>query len=293
MGGSDARSIAANHPCFSKSAHGRRSRIHLPVAPACNVACGFCDRRFDCVNESRPGVTSRVLTPAEAVVRVRAVAERTGDLGAVGIAGPGEPLANEATYETFRLLRREFADVVFCVSTNGLLLAERLPELLEAGVRSLTVTINAALPETAETIYRTALLGGRRLVGLEAAEEILRRQWAGLNAATAAGLVVKVNTVWVPGVNDEEVPLIAQVAGEAGAVLHNVIPVIPQAAYAHVRPPSPADIHAIRARCGGFVDQMTHCRQCRADACGRLGEDRDMETEAVYAVLGDEYEMAC
>lgn len=286
----DRRAVLANHPCFSKSAHGRRGRIHLPVAPECNVRCGFCVRKFDCVNESRPGVTSRILTPVEALDRVRAVAGRSGNLGAVGIAGPGDPLANEATFETFRLLRREFADLVFCVSTNGLALAARLPELLDAGVHSLTVTINAALPETAEEIYRWAVVDGERLRGRDAAEAVLERQWAGLYAAIRAGLVVKVNTVWVPGVNDDEVPMVAQVAGDAGAVLHNVIPVIPQGRFRDVVPPSPFEVHGMRKRCEGFVSQMTHCRQCRADACGLIGEDRDMDTEALYAALGDDYE---
>jgi nitrogen fixation protein NifB len=57
---------ASEHPCFGGD-HGKAGRIHLPVAPGCNIKCGFCERRFDCANESRPGVTSRVLTPVLAV----------------------------------------------------------------------------------------------------------------------------------------------------------------------------------------------------------------------------------
>jgi hypothetical protein len=34
---------------------------------------------------------------------------------------------------------------------------------------------------------------------------------------------------------------------------------------------------------------MTHCRQCRADACGTLGEDRDMELEVLNAKIGEDY----
>ncbi|MGE5894530.1 MAG: nitrogenase cofactor biosynthesis protein NifB, partial [bacterium] len=53
--------IAKTHPCFSKEAHFKFGRIHLPVAPACNIQCRYCIRKFDCANESRPGVTSTVL----------------------------------------------------------------------------------------------------------------------------------------------------------------------------------------------------------------------------------------
>ncbi|MEQ2789490.1 nitrogen fixation protein NifB, partial [Flavonifractor plautii] len=52
--------IPAEHPCLSVQAHFRYGRIHLPVAPRCNIRCGYCDRRYDCANESRPGVTSEV-----------------------------------------------------------------------------------------------------------------------------------------------------------------------------------------------------------------------------------------
>ncbi|HEX2769821.1 MAG TPA: nitrogen fixation protein NifB, partial [Geobacteraceae bacterium] len=54
------------HPCFGGNHH-KNGRIHLAVAPKCNIKCGYCTRRHDCANESRPGVTSRILTPQEAL----------------------------------------------------------------------------------------------------------------------------------------------------------------------------------------------------------------------------------
>ena len=56
-----------HHPCFNGDARGIFGRVHLPVAPACNVQCNFCDRKHDCPNESRPGVTSVVLSPGQAL----------------------------------------------------------------------------------------------------------------------------------------------------------------------------------------------------------------------------------
>ena len=35
----------SNHPCFSKDAHKKYGRIHLPVAPRCNMQCNFCNRK--------------------------------------------------------------------------------------------------------------------------------------------------------------------------------------------------------------------------------------------------------
>ena len=56
----------SKHPCFNPAMAGKFGRIHLPVAPKCNVQCNFCHRKNDCSNESRPGGTRRVLTPAQA-----------------------------------------------------------------------------------------------------------------------------------------------------------------------------------------------------------------------------------
>ncbi|MHB1323939.1 MAG: radical SAM protein [Coriobacteriia bacterium] len=287
---SNQRLVMANHPCFSEVAHRLSGRIHLPVAPECNIQCGYCVRKHDCVNESRPGVSSIVLRPVDAVERVDAVMGRHGDIVAVGIAGPGDPLANEETFATLDLVRRYHPEAIACISTNGLMLPDRIVDLVAAGVRSLTVTINAVMPETAAEIYLWVVgPNGERLRGLAAGKHILSRQWEGLRCAVAAGLVVKVNSVYIPGVNEMELPLIAHLAAEHGAHLHNILPLIPQNAFRHVKPPTPAEIHAMRAECGEYLSQMTHCNQCRADACGLIGSDRDMETETLLAHLGDEY----
>ena len=55
-----------NHPCYSEGAHQHYARIHVAVAPACNIQCNYCNRKYDCSNESRPGVTSSKLQPEEA-----------------------------------------------------------------------------------------------------------------------------------------------------------------------------------------------------------------------------------
>jgi len=277
------------HPCFSEEAHTRFSRAHLSVAPACNIQCRYCIRKFDCANESRPGITSRVLTPDEAMDRTRALVERTDRLSVIGIAGPGDPLVNAPTYVTMRKIHWEYPDLTLCISTNGLLLTDRLDQLVASGVRSLTVTINAVTPEVAEKIYSWVIYQGRRYAGKEAAELLLAKQWQGLANAIDAGLIVKVNTVFIPGVNDDEIPFIAERAGRLGADLMNILPLIPQAEFEHATRPTHKDITLMRERCKPFISQMTHCKQCRADACGILGEDKDMELETLMARLGEEY----
>jgi len=283
------RDIKKTHPCFSKEAHHKFGRIHLPVAPACNIQCRYCIRKYDCANESRPGITSRVLSTSEAIERVRALVERNEKLTVVGIAGPGDPLANDATFETMAMIHREFPDLTLCVSTNGLCLPDRIEDLMRVGVRSVTITINALTHIVAEKVYSWVSYRGKNLSGRDAAEQIVINQQRGLINAIDAGFMVKVNTVYIPGVNDAEIPLIAWFAGLKGADIQNIIPLIPQAEFAGLQRPSNDMVTKLRSKCSPHIEQMTHCRQCRADACGALGEDKDMELEVLNARIGEEY----
>ena len=283
------RRFLDRHPCFSEQAHKKFGRLHLPVAPACNIQCNYCIRKFDCVNESRPGVTSRVLEPQEAIERVRVIMERSNGLSVIGIAGPGDPLANDSTFETLGLIHREFPGMLLCVSTNGLSLPERLSELVGCGVQSITITINAVTLETAQRIYSSVVHKGRRLRGREAAGMLLRRQWRGLAEALASGLAVKINSIFIPGVNEGEIREIAFRAGRMGCTIMNVMPLIPQAGFRDVARPSCGMLARMREKCGLYVPQMTHCRQCRADAFGLLSEDGDMELEMLHYRIGEDY----
>src|SRR5512141_901884 len=107
------------HPCFNPGAKGPHGRIHLPVAPHCNIRCNYCNRKFDCVNESRPGVSSAILSPKQALVYTEKVLEKEPRISVVGIAGPGDPFANPLeTLETMRLIRKRFPEMLLCLSTN-------------------------------------------------------------------------------------------------------------------------------------------------------------------------------
>ena len=68
-----------------------------------------------------------------------------------------------------------------------------------------------------------------------------------------------------------------------GAFLHNVMPLIAEAEHGTFygimgqRSPEPAELKALQDACEGDMNMMRHCRQCRADAVGLLGEDRGDE----------------
>ena len=262
-----------DHPCFSEKACHAFGRMHLPVAPKCNIQCNYCIRDFDCVNESRPGVTTRVLSPTEAIEMVKKVMAKFTYIKVLGIAGPGEPLANEETFETLRLAKELFPNLIKCISTNGLLLSAKVDLLEKYDVGNVTVTWNALTPDVGEQIYSWVTWEGKRITGREGAALLLENQIRGIQEAVKRHMIVKVNCVYIPGVNDMQIPDIAKKSSELGVYTFNVIPLIPQYKFADVTPPTPAMKRKMQDECSRYIRQMRHCQRCRADAIGRLGHD--------------------
>ncbi len=273
-----------NHPCYSEEAHHHYARMHVAVAPACNIQCNYCNRKYDCSNESRPGVVSQKLTPDQAVKKVLAVASEIPQMTVLGIAGPGDALANpKKTFETFRRLQEEAPDIKLCLSTNGLALPEMVDEICQYNIDHVTITINMVDPAVGEKIYPWIFWDHRRVTGREAAEILHRQQMRGLEMLTARGVLTKINSVLIPGINDEHLYDVNREVKKRGAFLHNIMPLISEAEHGtHFgltgqRGPTAQELKAVQDACMGGANLMRHCRQCRADAVGLLGEDRSDE----------------
>ena len=261
-----------NHPCFNQEAAGTFGRIHLPVAARCNVQCNYCNRDYDCVNESRPGVTSEILSPAQAVHFFKAIAAKV-PISVAGIAGPGDPFASpDPTLETLELLREEFPDLILCVSTNGLNLLPYVPRLTELAVSHVTITINAIDPQIGASVYSWVRVKKRVFRGSEGACLILENQLAALSSLKAHGITVKINSVVLPGINDQHIPTIAKEVKKRGADLFNCIPLIPVegSLFEYLEEPGHNTMSGIKNAAAKFLPQMKHCRRCRADAAGLL-----------------------
>ncbi|MDA3960646.1 MAG: radical SAM protein [Planctomycetota bacterium] len=262
------------HPCFNAKAREQHGRVHLPVAPACNVRCNFCNRKFDCANESRPGVTSEVLKPEQAPWYLQQVLRDDPDLSVVGIAGPGDPLANaDATLETLRLVHRHHPELISCLATNGLNLPKHAKELHELGATHITVTVNAVDPTITAKVYRFVRDGDEVLRGEAGARRLLMRQLAGIRACVALGMTVKINCIVMPGINEHHVEEVAKAVAELGAHRFNPMALKPVAgtAFGELDEPDEAFMRDLRKRCAAHMPIMAHCARCRADAVGRLG----------------------
>lgn len=261
------------HPCFNAKAHDF-ARIHLPVAPKCNIQCNYCFRKYDCSNESRPGVTSEVLSPKEALLNYKQAKEKFPTLSVVGIAGPGDALANwAATKETLSLIKAFDKDVTFCLSTNGLKLVKYADQLIELGVSHITVTINTVYEDVAAKIYRHVRFEGEKKFGVEGAALLLKRQWEAVEYLKDKDVLTKVNIVYLKGINDDHIDEIVKKAEKYGASVTNIMAHIPveETPFDVLEQASVREINNVRLANRDILPQMMHCNQCRADAVGKLG----------------------
>ncbi len=267
----DFEELKLTHPCFAMGKKGTNGRIHLPVSPGCNIECRFCDRQINDY-EDRPGVTGSIIKPEEVTDIIKRSLDVCSDISVVGIAGPGDTLATDSALKTFRIVKENFPKLIKCMSTNGLLLPEKADEIIEVGIDSLTVTVNAVDPEIEVKLNDGIHYHGEYYSGVEAATILIRNQLEGIKKVADAGITVKVNTVLVPGINDDHIEMIAKTVKEHGASIYNIIPLIPQHKLKDVPAPKCAEIDLARQKAEKYIDVFRHCQHCRADAIGVPGE---------------------
>lgn len=287
------------HPCYSEEAHHHYARMHVAVAPACNIQCNYCNRKYDCANESRPGVVSELLTPEEAAHKVLVIAGKIPQMTVLGIAGPGDPLANpKQTFRTFELIAEEAPDIKLCLSTNGLMLPDYVDRIKQLNIDHVTITINMVDPKIGTKIYPWVRYERKRWKGEEASQLLHEKQMEGLQALQEADILCKVNSVMIPGINDNHLVEVDEAIRSKGAFLHNIMPLISAPEHGTYfgltgqRGPSPKELKALQDNCSGNMKMMRHCRQCRADAVGLLGEDRSQEfTKQKFLEMAPEYNL--
>lgn len=177
--------------------------LRISVVDRCNFRCPYCmpEERYP-RDDGAPDAAGR-LSP----VQVEALARAFVALGVdkLRLTG-GEPLLRRDLPEIVARLARIAGVRDLALTTNGSLLAARAADLRAAGLRRLTVSLDALDP----AVF-AHMSGGRGAVA-----DVL----AGIAAAEAAGFgSIKINAVIQRGVNDDQVePLVARFRG-SGHVL--------------------------------------------------------------------------
>ena len=169
--------------------HGRVVRdLRISVTPRCNFRCSYCDPLGD-GHQDPIGTVS--VQDVDYVVRAAA------GLGMTSLRFTGgEPLLRKELPEMIANAKKIVGIEDVAITTNASLLTRRLPELLEAGMDRVNISLDAIDPE----VFRRTTGGGN-----------IKPVWQGIEALLEAGLhPVKLNAVVMRGINDSEIPALAQ-----------------------------------------------------------------------------------
>ncbi|MDY7079635.1 MAG: GTP 3',8-cyclase MoaA [Chloroflexota bacterium] len=170
------------------------SYLRISVTDRCNLRCIYC--------MPPEGVTWRPHAEIMRYEDIEMIVQAAANLGIskVRLTG-GEPLVRLGIVDLVRKLARIPGVDDLAMTTNGILLSRYAADLAEAGLRRVNVSLDTLSPERFQRITRLGRL-----------EDVL----AGMEAALRAGLEpIKINTVVIRGMNDDEVADLAWKTMEA------------------------------------------------------------------------------
>jgi len=172
------------------------SYLRVSVTDRCDFRCTYC------MSENMTFLPKKDVLSLEELEMVSAAFIRKG-VRKIRITG-GEPLVRKGIMELFRNLGHyiksgELDELT--LTTNGSQLDKYADDLYEAGVRRLNISLDTLNPYQFQDITRWGKF-----------EKVM----AGIQAAKAAGLKIKINTVALKGFNDTEFNDLVQWSGDEG-----------------------------------------------------------------------------
>lgn len=167
--------------------------LRLSVTDRCNLRCVYC------MAEDMTFLPRQRILTLEEMVDIAAAFTRQG-VTKIRLTG-GEPLVRQGVVALAERLGDLPGLRELTMTTNGILLGKYAQGLWSAGIRRLNVSLDSLDPRRFQDMTRTGEL-----------QQVL----AGIDSARALGFAIKLNTVVLAGVNDQEVNALARYAVEQG-----------------------------------------------------------------------------
>ena len=174
----------------------RVTYLRLSITDRCDLRCTYC-------------MPERMtFLPRKDVLSFEELDQLVAQFAAYGVdklrITGGEPLVRKDVMELMARFSRHLGNGLkeLTLTTNGTLLSKYAGELSAIGVKRINVSLDTLKRDLFEKIARRDML-----------EDVLR----GIDAAIAAGLKVKLNTVALRGVNEQEIPDLIRFAHQRGA----------------------------------------------------------------------------
>ncbi len=211
--------------------------LRISVTDRCNYRCTYC-----MPDEIAFRPRAELLT-FEEIARLAAIFAR-GGVERIRLTG-GEPTIRADLVDLVAMLAATPGIRELAMTTNGHILADLAAPLRAAGLTELNVSIDTVDPARFQAVTRRGDLD---------------RVVAGIDAASAAGLGVKLNAVALRGVNDGEIADLCAFAWDRGLVMRFIehMPMSDGALYAPEREVGAAAIReAVAAAFGPLVPSHT------------------------------------
>lgn len=166
--------------------------LRLAVTDRCNLRCAYCmpPEGIDFVRHDQ-------ILSFEEMARLVRIAVSLG-IVKVRFTG-GEPFVRRDFMQLLEMVRPIAGLTELHITSNGVAVREYVPQLKEIGISGINVSLDTLRPETFVRISK---------------RDSLARVLASIEALLAAEIPVKINTVVLPGVNDDEIADLAGLAAK-------------------------------------------------------------------------------
>ncbi|WP_245308356.1 GTP 3',8-cyclase MoaA [Halalkalibacter urbisdiaboli] len=177
--------------------------LRISVTDRCNFRCHYC-MPAELFGPDYPFLKKDEVLSFEELNRLVFLFHEAASLEKLRITG-GEPLMRKDVDKLIEMLSKTTGITDIAMTTNGILLPKYAQKLKNAGLKRVTVSLDSLDSK------RFGEINGRG-IGIEPVLE-------GMEAASQAGLGVKVNMVVQKGVNDQDIIPMAKFFREKGYIL--------------------------------------------------------------------------
>ena len=167
--------------------------LRLSITDRCNLRCVYC-----MPPEGVPFVPHQEILRYEEILRLAGIAVSLG-ITKIRVTG-GEPLVRQGVLQLLHRLAAIPGVQSLSITTNGVLLPEFAQDLYQAGIKRLNISLDTLNPARYRTITR---------------QDLFPTVWHGIQQALRVGFhPIKLNTVVLRGINDDEIQELAKLTYE-------------------------------------------------------------------------------
>jgi len=263
------------HQCFNTSKNiVKTEKIHIPIASECGLGCFYCD-----FNKSKnimkynglPGTSEHLVESEKDMISY--LSEKFSlfpSCNIIGVSGPGDPLINLNQFNSLlNIIENHYPEKTICVCTSGANWNRSKNTVLKCNnIKYMTVTINTLKEQNLSKIYSS--IKEKKIEPYQ----FIQNQRDIVIDCLRNEINVKLNIVYIEGVNDVEILDIYNYFKPYGLNCINLLPKIDK----EINPvcknktinfnENASYAHKINELYKNNVPLVTHCFNCSSDYCG-------------------------